>query len=330
VTTSPGRGHVAFADWTELERRVTIRGVFIPRRLDKYLRESTSLSVVEIRRAWAEGRVRVRTENALCFTTSGSVGVSDTGLGDGIPPIDTLIFEDDEVTLDGTIVTPRENHHYLIFNKPRYVTTTAHDPDGDLDLRPWLAQMPEGVFPVGRLDRETTGLLIFTNDGSFANAILQPGHHTQKTYWLWLDEHLTDDDKRLAAFVEGVPRPFEGDALKATSVEIWNRTLDYTELHVTLEEGKNRQLRKMCNLLRLRLLELHRKKIGSLELGSLGLGQWRSLASKEVAQLWSDNGGIAKVDAAKIAALSQFADVARRRENPLLRLESWLTALKSN
>jgi 23S rRNA pseudouridine2605 synthase len=319
-----------FVHWTDLERRVTIRGVFIPRRLDKYLRESTSLSVVEIRRAWAEGRVRVRRENASHFAIAGDFGTSDGDLGDGTTPLETLIFEEDVVTLDHQVVKPRENHDYLVFNKPRFVTTTARDPDGELDLRPWLAQMPEGVFPVGRLDRETSGLLIFTNDGSFANAILQPYHHTTKTYWLWIDEHLTDDDERLTAFVEGVPRPFEGDTLKATAVEIWNRTLDYTELHVTLDEGKNRHLRKMCNLLHLRLLELHRKKIGSLELGSLGIGQWRFLEPEEVAQLWSNNGGIAKVNAAKIAALSQFADVARRHEKPLERLESWLLALKSN
>lgn len=288
-----------------------MNAVFVPRRLDKYLREATALSVVEIRRAWAEGRVTVKN------TTDESRA-----------SLDTLVFENDWVSLDGRHVTPRDEHHYLVFNKPRFVTSTARDPEGNLDLRPWLTQMPEGVFPVGRLDRETSGLLIFTNDGSFANAVLQPGHHTEKTYWLWLDEPLAEDDPRLHAFVTGVERPNEREVLRATSIAIHHRAEDYTELIVTLDEGKNRHIRKMCNLLRLRLHELHRKAIGSVQLGSLELGQWRHLTSTEVSQLWADNGGIEKVEAAKIAALTRLATEASRRHAPLPRLEAWLTTLE--
>jgi pseudouridine synthase len=184
--------------------------------------------------------------------------------------------------------------------------------------------MPAGVFPVGRLDRETSGALLFTNDGDFANAILQPGHHTQKLYWLWLDEYLPDDDPRLRAFVEGVKVAPDSEPLCATAVSVQHRTPDCTELHLTLDAGKNRHIRKMCNLLRLHLLELHRKAIGTLYLGDLAVGQMRSLDVSEVEQLWTDSGGTAKVTQRKVVALAQFAQAARETFLPNVRLEAWL------
>jgi 23S rRNA pseudouridine2605 synthase len=283
--------------------------VFIPRRLDKFLRDATALSVVDIREACLTGRVAV----APPSTPS--------------PPAtlpELLVFEDDRVTLDGHAVTPRTKHCYLVLNKPRFVTATAHDPDGRTDLGPWLQRMPLGTFPVGRLDRETSGALLFTNDGDFANAILQPGHHTSKLYWLWLDEHMPDDDPRLHAFVEGVRAAPDASPLRATSASVQHRTEDYTELHVTLDEGKNRHIRKMCSFLRLRLLQLHRKAIGTFQLGELPIGHFRSLHTSEVEQLWSSSGGTARVAQTKIAALTRFAEAVRDSHHPHIRLEAWL------
>jgi 23S rRNA pseudouridine2605 synthase len=209
-------------------------------------------------------------------------------------------------------------------NKPRHVTATASDPDGRADLNPWLQQMPLGVFPVGRLDRETSGALLFTDDGDFANAILQPDHHTQKLYWLWLDAHLAADDPRLIAIVRGVQLNKESELLRAVSASVFHGTSDYTELHVTLDEGKNRHIRKMCNLLGLRLLQLHRKGIGSLCIDSLDVGEWRALNKSEVKCLWSNCGGAARVLHNKITALSQTARAARNAGKPIARLEQWL------
>ena len=283
--------------------------MFVPRRLDKYLRDSTALSVVEIRSACLAGRVAVRTADAARSTASAA---------------DSLIFETDIVTLDGQVIGPRAAHHYLVLNKPRFVTTTAIDPNGRADLCPWLQQMPEGVFPVGRLDRESSGALLFTDDGDFANAILQPDHHTNKLYWLWIDEHLTDDDPRLVALVSGV-RPGKGfELLRVVSATVQHRTLHCTELLVTLDEGKNRHIRKMCNLLGLRLVQLHRKAIGSLHIDDLAVGQWRALATHEVERLWSSCGGIARVNRNKVAALAQAAKSAFEAGRPNQRLEKWL------
>jgi 23S rRNA pseudouridine2605 synthase len=283
--------------------------VFVPRRLDKYLRDSTALSVVEIRSACLAGRVTVCTAGAARSTA---------------PAVDSLIFETDIVTLDGHVVGPGAERHYLVLNKPRFVTTTAIDPNGRADLGPWLQQMPDGVFPVGRLDRETSGALLFTDDGDFANAILQPDHHTNKLYWLWIDEHLTDDDPRLLTLVSGVRLGKSFELLRVVSAAVQHRTPDYTELHVTLDEGKNRQIRKMCHLLGLRLLQLHRKAIGSLHIDDLAVGQWRALGAHEVERLWSSCGGIARVNRNKVAALAQAAKSALEAGRPNQRLEKWL------
>jgi 23S rRNA pseudouridine2605 synthase len=295
--------------WTIHTDPVTFTAVFVPRRLDKYLRDSTALSVVEIRNACIAGRVSVCTADALQST---------------VPAADSLIFKNDIVTLDGQVIGPRAEHCYLVLNKPRAVTTTASDPDGRADLGPWLRQMPNGVFPVGRLDRETSGALLFTDDGDFSNAILQPDHHTDKLYWLWLDENLTDDDPRLLTLVSGVCLDKGSEQLRAVSATVKHRTLDYTELHVTLDEGKNRHIRKMCNLLGLRLLQLHRKAIGSLHIDNLAVGQWRGLNASEVEQLWSSCGGIARVNRIKIAALTQMAQSAWEAGRSNQRLEKWL------
>jgi len=286
-----------------------ITGVFIPRRLDKYLRDSTSLSLVEIRAACLSGRVSLVTTGRPLANRAAE---------------DALVFDDDVVVLDGRAIGPRSEHCYLVLNKPRCVTSTASDPGGRADLGPWLRQMPKGVFPVGRLDRDTSGALLFTNDGDFSNAILQPDHHTKKLYWLWLDDDLIDDDPRLQALVGGVTLDDGGDTLRAVSVSVHHRALGYTELHVTLDAGKNRQIRKMCNGVGLRLLQLHRKAIGTLHIDDLPVGEWRVLVSSEVEQLWSSCGGRERIRNTKIAALARLARAAVESGKAHCRLENWL------
>ena len=298
--------------WTIFASTVTFTVVFVPRRLDKYLRDSSALSVIEIRCACAAGRVTV------CVP----------GLGGSLQAAaDWLIFEDDIVALDGEEVRSRAQNHYLVINKPRHVTATVSDPDGRSDLSAWLRQMPKGVFPVGRLDRETSGALLCTDDGDFANAILQPEHHTNKLYWLWLNEHLADDDPRLLALVSGVQLNQDTELLRAVCASVFHRTSDYTELHVTLDEGKNRHIRKMCTFLGLRLLQLHRKSIGSLCIDGLAMGQWRALSVFEVENLWSSCGGAARVMRNKITALTRTAESLRNAGNPEPRLEQWLDGI---
>ena len=266
------------------------------------------MSLVEIRDVCSAGRVSLRSADSICSACAA----------------DRLVFEDDIVLLDGQRIFPRDDHHYLVLNKPRHVTSTAKDPTRRTDLSPWLRQMPPGVFPVGRLDRESSGALLFTDDGDFSNAILQPDHHTNKIYWLWLDEHVADDDPRLRALVDGDSLSNGHDVLRTVSASVHARTLDTTELHVILDEGKNRHIRKICNLLCLRLLQLHRKAIGSLHIDALSVGQWRELTPQEVEQLWQSCGGTLRIHQTKITALIHLARAARESGQSNDRLEAWL------
>lgn len=283
---------------------------FIPRRLDKYLGEATPLTLGEVGEAWRRGRVSVVRARA-----GGRVGP--------VPQLDELVFEEDVVCLDGIAVEPRRRHAHAMLNKPRQITSTARDPGGKADLSRWLHQMPYGVFPVGRLDRPTTGLLLFTSDGDLSNAILRPDHHTRKLYWLWLNEPVAEDDPRLRALTKGVE--VRGRAVWAREVTVKHRTADFTELGVVLEQGRNRQLRRMCQALNLPLVHLHRSAVGPIGLGDLPLGAWRSLRPAEVEALWESAGGRERVRARKIAALRQRASRARAAQVPHHRLEAWLS-----
>jgi pseudouridine synthase len=237
-------------------------------------------------------------------------------------PLDTLVYEDDRVLLDGATLEPGPAPVYAILNKPKYVTSTASDPEGKSDLSPYLRAMPPGCFAVGRLDRETTGLLLFTSDGDLANAVLRPDHQTTKDYWLWLDDALADDDPRLTQLLSGVPH--NGQLLCAQSLRVLARSEHATELELTLTHGKKRQIRHMCRALELHLVHLHRRRIGPLTDTDLSLGSWRRLSSTEVEGLWQAVGGRDSLRQRKIRALARLASEARAAGSPNERLEAWL------
>jgi pseudouridine synthase len=232
------------------------------------------------------------------------------------------VFEDDVVLLDGHRVFPRQSHQSYLLNKPRGVTCSTRDPDGKRDLSEYLALLPDGTFPVGRLDRETTGLLLFTTDGDLATALLRPEHSTPKVYWLWLDECLTQKDPRFAGLTSGV-QLHDGPA-HAANASILAQTPAYTELLLTLHAGRNRQIRRMCHALDLRLVHLHRRNVGRLGLGLLPLGSLRPLRNEEVEGLWEDAGGRALVEWRRVEALRKDAEIARNLGLPFARLERWL------
>lgn len=279
----------------------------LPRRIRKQLRDATDFSLEEISRMLGDGRIQVR----VC------------GASPLVPDEDTLVFADDEILLDGTTLSIREKvpKAFVLF-KPKGVVTTTRDPRNKPDLRPWLATIPPGCFPVGRLDRETTGALLLVNDGDLASAILRPEHELAKLYWLWLNEHITKDDPRLAQWTQGMP--LLGGTARALEVEVLTTNEHMTELHVTLQEGKNRQLRRMCRFSDFRLLHLHRKSVGPIELSGMQPGELRAVSSGELEELWRAVGGRGRVYRAQIAALGHKARQAREQGQPLTRLEEWL------
>jgi 23S rRNA pseudouridine2605 synthase len=230
-----------------------------------------------------------------------------------------LVHEGDAVELDGIRLLERTAHCTAKLNKPAAVTSTAKDPLGQADLTPWLAHMPPGMFPVGRLDRETTGLLLFTTDGELADALLQPKGHVDKKYWLWLNDELTPHDARLLAMTQP-----SADFDCAKHVELLRHTPDHSELELTLDQGKHHQIRRLCRALGLRLLHLHRHSIGPICLGDLALGESRPLGEAESSALWAAVGGHERIRAAQIAALIRHATQAREKGQPDARLDAWL------
>jgi 23S rRNA pseudouridine2605 synthase len=279
----------------------------LPRRLRKRVAEGAAVALQIVDEWWLADRVRVLSPESGDLRSL---------------PLDALVFDDDDVLLDGVPLTRAATLVYGILNKPKHVTSTARDPSGKSDLSPWLRAMPAGCFAVGRLDRETTGLLLFTNDGELASAVLRPDHETTKSYWLWLDEVISADDPRLVQLVQGVHH--NGERLSAQSACILAHTEYATELELTLTQGRKRQVRHMCRALDLHLVHLHRRRIGPLTDAQLALGAWRLLEQAEVEALWHAVGGRARMRQRKIAALARHADEARSAGTPELRLERWL------
>lgn len=279
----------------------------LPRRLRKHVAERLAISLQGVDALFCAGQLAVVTpERAEPQQLA----------------LEALVFEDDQVLLNGVALPERARPAVALLNKPKHVTCTARDPGGMRDLAPYLREMPAGCFPVGRLDRETTGLLLFTNDGGLASAVLRPDHLTTKTYWLWLDDDLSPSDPRLTQLTVGVLH--QGERLAAKCARLISYGESACELELTLTQGRNRQIRHMCRALDLHLVHLHRRRIGPLDDGALALGDWRALTDGEIAALWQAVGGRAAVRERKLFALRRQAEAARTAGTPLFRLEHWL------
>lgn len=284
---------------------------FIPRRLLKYVKDSTKLSVAEIVEAWERARITVISPAPGPAMSQGLL---------------TLVFEEDTVLLDGQKVTPKERHFAAVLNKPKGTLSVVSDKRGKRDLSPWLQQMPPGTFPVGRLDRDTTGVLLFTTDGDLSSAVLRPEHHTDKLYWLWLNEEFEADDSRLAKLTCNADQRYHA----AKRASIVHRVPDYVEVHLTLDQGKNRQIRRMCRALDLRLLHLHRKRIGPVSDAGLAVGEFRALSEQELEALWQATGGRHATAQRKLRALHDRAVKLAQEGIRHHRLERWLEQYGAN
>jgi 23S rRNA pseudouridine2605 synthase len=185
---------------------------------------------------------------------------------------------DDLVLLDGQPVELPEERAYLALNKPRGYLTTLKDERG----RPTVAElMPEnvpGLVPVGRLDADTTGLLLLTNDGPVAHGVAHPSSEIEKEYELTLQNPVPED--RLVALARG-PQLEDGRMLPPKLTRL-RRTSRDTTLNLTVHEGRNRIIRRACAAVGLTLLSLKRVRIGSLVLGTLLEGRYRELTEKEL------------------------------------------------
>lgn len=185
------------------------------------------------------------------------------------------------ITVDGKSVVA-EARLYLMLNKPRGLVTTRHDPEGRPTVFDCLKDFSKAhLSPVGRLDKASEGLLLFTNDTEFANALLDPATHVAKTYHVQMDR-IADDDV-LAALEAGVHH--DGEFLRAKAVRKLREGEKNSWLEITLDEGRNRQIRRMLEALGIECLRLLRVSIGSLQLGKLEKGAVRTLTDAEIKDL---------------------------------------------
>lgn len=193
----------------------------------------------------------------------------------------------DEVSVDGRRVTLADGPTYLMLNKPGGVVTTMSDPHG----RPTVAELvpsTPGLFPVGRLDLDTTGLLLFTTDGELAHRLLHPRRHVPKTYQVLVDGTLVE--REVAPLRSGIE--LDDGPTKPAEVRIGpvregggSEGRDATEVEITISEGRKRQVKRMFSVLGHPVLALHRTAFGPLELGTLGAGEVRALTPDEIRQL---------------------------------------------
>ena len=186
----------------------------------------------------------------------------------------------DVIAIDGTAIAFAEPSVYLMLNKPRGYVTTLRDELGRATAAELVADCGTRVFPVGRLDKESEGLLLFTNDGALMQAMTHPSHQVDKTYEVTVTGQLEGAADRLSAVTE-----LDGEPIVPAQVEIMERREGQALLRVTIHQGKNRQIRRMCAQVGMQVTRLRRVSEDALTLGDLKPGQWRYLTDAEVAAL---------------------------------------------
>ena len=185
--------------------------------------------------------------------------------------------EADEILLDGKRLPGGEKNVYILLHKPRGFVTTLSDERGRKTVAELVADCGVRVYPVGRLDMDSEGLLILTNDGEFANRMTHPRQELDKTYDV-LVRGVTPDSARLLSR----PIQLDGRPIREPEVTLLRAKGDQGVFRVTIHEGRNRQVRRMCQAAGLEVLRLRRIREGSLELGDLKPGSWRYLTEEEI------------------------------------------------
>ncbi|MDR1775059.1 MAG: rRNA pseudouridine synthase [Actinomycetes bacterium] len=205
-------------------------------------------------------------------------GVVITELGSKVDP------DTDRVTVDGIPVTLTDTRHYLMLNKPTGYVTTMDDPQGRATVAELVsdARIP-GLFPVGRLDRDTSGLLLFTTDGELAHRVLHPKWHVTKRYVATVEGRFTES--QLQRLRDGIELE-DGPTAPAT-VELLGARGRTSTVAIAIHEGRKRQVRRMCSAVGHPVITLERTHFGPLELGDLPAAQWRPLTDTERGALLS-------------------------------------------
>ena len=242
-----------------MTRRKTGSGIRMKERLQKLLSAAGVCSRRAAEGYITAGRVTVNGETAL--------------LGQQADP------ETDDIRVDGVPLGREPEAVYLMLNKPRGYVTTVSDEQGRKTVMDLLTGVSTRVYPVGRLDRDSEGLLLLTNDGALTHRLLHPSHES-KEYRVTVSGPVEHAAERLSRVRDVVGLP-----IRPAEVRELSRKGNRAELSVTIHEGRNRQIRRMCAQCGLEVLRLQRVREHCLELGALPLGQWRYLTAEEIAGL---------------------------------------------
>ncbi len=200
-----------------------------------------------------------------------------------VTELGTKVSEKDIVKYDGKIVKPEEEKVYILLNKPIGYVTTAKDQfnrDTVLDL----VKINKRIVPVGRLDMYTSGALILTNDGDFVNMLTHPKNEINKTYNVTVRGIIKKEEIRQ---LENGVEIDDGYITKSAKIKILkiDEEKNISRIQITIHEGRNRQVRKMCEAINKKVLALHRNSIGNINVKDLKLGNWRYLTNKEIDNL---------------------------------------------
>lgn len=188
--------------------------------------------------------------------------------------------ERDEIRVDGKLLAAAEEAVYLLLNKPRGYVTTLSDEKGRKNVADLVKDCGVRVYPVGRLDLDSEGLLLMTNDGDFMQHLLHPSGEINKIYHVSVFGPVNGAEEKLAAITD-----LDGERIRPAQVQVLKKTSQTAELAITIHEGKNRQIRRMCAACGLTVKRLRRVQEHTLTLGDLPVGSWRYLTEKEISAL---------------------------------------------
>ena len=187
----------------------------------------------------------------------------------------------DTITVQGKKLTAAPETVYIMLHKPRGYVTTLNDEQGRRCVADLVKDVGTRVYPIGRLDRDSEGLLFLTNDGEFANAMMHPSGHISKRYRVTVHADVTDE--QMETMAKGIV--LDGRKTAPAQVEAVQREEGRTVLEIVLQEGRNRQIRRRCEAVGLEVVRLRRTTIGNVKLGMLPAGKWRALSGREMKSL---------------------------------------------
>ncbi len=236
-------------------------------RLQKYMAECGVASRRKCEEYIAQGRVTVN--------------------GERVTHMGAQVEQGDQVTFDGEPIQLEKRRQYIMLNKPRGVVTTLSDPQGRKTVRDLIEGIPERIYPVGRLDWDTCGLLIMTNDGELMQTVTHPSHQVEKVYLARVRGELSEQELGRLECGLTLDDGHRTAPARVTLLPDDPALMGQKSLYIAVHEGHNRLVRRMFEAVGAQVMYLRRERVGKLSLGHLKEGAWRHLSEKEVEYLRS-------------------------------------------